>query len=105
VAKWTRIADVSDCPRGTSIECLAGECLVALFNVDGEYYALDGVCPHQGGPLAKGCLDGPTVACPWHGWQFDVVSGQHKTSRTVMQRAFPVRIDGSDVLIDLEGHR
>ena len=105
MANWTRIADVGDCPRGRGIECLAGERLVALFNVEGNYYALDGVCPHQGGPLAKGCLDGATVSCPWHGWQFDVVSGQHKTSRTVVQRAFPVRIEGRDVLIDLEDHR
>ena len=105
MAKWIRIADVGDCPSGASIECLAGDLLVALFNVDGEYYALDGVCPHQGGPLGKGRLEGPTVSCPWHGWQFDVVCGQHKTSRTVAQRAFPVRIEGRDVLIDLEGHR
>src|SRR5262249_54043838 len=105
MAKWIRIADVGDCPKGASMECVADDHLVALFNVDGEYYALDGVCPHQGGPLAKGRLDGATVSCPWHGWQFDVGCRQHQTSPTLMQRAFPVRSEGGDVLIDLEGPR
>ena len=46
--------------------------VIALFNVDGTFYALDGVCPHQGGPLGQGTLEGCIVTCPWHGWQFDV---------------------------------
>jgi nitrite reductase/ring-hydroxylating ferredoxin subunit len=75
---------------------------VALFNVGGEFYALDGVCPHQGGPLGKGCLSGPILTCPWHGWQFDVRSGQHQLSRTLVQPKFNVRVEGGDVLVDLE---
>ena len=50
----------------------------ALFNVDGTFYALDGVCPHQGGPLGSGEVHNCIVTCPWHGWQFDVRTGQHQ---------------------------
>jgi nitrite reductase (NADH) small subunit len=105
MSKSTRIARVGDCPPGSGIECVVDGQIVALFNVDGTYYACDGVCPHQGGPLAKGCLVGTVVTCPWHGWQFDVTTGEHATSRTIVQRRFPVRVEGSDVLIGLEEHR
>ena len=105
MAKWIRIAAVGECLPGTGIERVAGGRIVALFNVGGDYFALDGVCTHQGGPLAKGELRGTVIACPWHGWQYDVKSGQHKTNRTVAQSKFPVRVEGNDILIDLEDDR
>lgn len=102
---WIRVAGTEECLPGKSIECLAEGQIVALFNVDGVYHALDGVCPHQGGPLGAGRLAGSIVACPWHGWKFDVATGQHTASPTVMQRSFAVRVEGNEVLIDLEERR
>ena len=49
---------------------------VALFNVDGDILALDNTCPHAGGPLGEGTLEGEVVECPWHGWEFNVRTGQ-----------------------------
>lgn len=102
MAKWIRFAAVDECLPGTSIERACAGRIVALFNVGGDYFAIDGVCAHQGGPLAKGELRGTLIACPWHGWQYDVTSGQHKTNRTIAQAKFPVRVEGNDILIDLE---
>jgi nitrite reductase (NADH) small subunit len=99
--EWTCIATVADCPPGTSKEIVVGDRVVALFNVQGEFHALDGVCPHQGGPLGRGTLQGDTVTCPWHGWQFDVRSGQCGLSRSVVQPNIPVRLDGDLILIRL----
>lgn len=48
---------------------------IALFNVDGTYYAVDDTCPHKGGPLSEGELAGSEVTCPWHGAVFDVTTG------------------------------
>ncbi len=102
MSNWVRIARIDDCTRGSIQERVAGERVVALFNVDGELYALDGVCPHQGGPLGKGCLVGAVVTCPWHGWQFDVRTGRHQVSPTIAQPRLPVRIEGDFVLVDIE---
>jgi nitrite reductase/ring-hydroxylating ferredoxin subunit len=77
--------------------------IVALYNVDGDVYALDGVCPHQGGPLGKGRLEGTVVTCPWHGWQFDVRDGQHQINPAMRQPLFPVRVEGDEILVGLEG--
>jgi nitrite reductase (NADH) small subunit len=102
MAQWTTIATVDDCPPGTGLEVVAGDRVVALFNVDGTFYALDGVCPHQGGPLAEGDVTGCIVTCPWHGWQFDVRTGQHQLSATIRQPSLPVKLEGDAVLVDLE---
>ncbi|MEE9167999.1 MAG: Rieske (2Fe-2S) protein [Candidatus Neomarinimicrobiota bacterium] len=49
---------------------------VALFNVSGEYFALDNTCPHRGGSLGWGKLNGEVVTCPWHGWEFNCRTGE-----------------------------
>ncbi|MBI1900142.1 MAG: non-heme iron oxygenase ferredoxin subunit [Planctomycetia bacterium] len=100
---WVRLADAGDLAPGSCREVVAGDRLIALFNVDGQFYALDGVCPHQGGPLGKGSLRGCVVTCPWHGWQFDVRSGQHQFSPTVRQPTLPVRVENGAVLVNLAG--
>jgi len=49
---------------------------LAVFNVDGEYYAIENSCPHKGAPLSEGTLCGHVVECGLHGWQFDLRSGE-----------------------------
>jgi len=99
---WHRIASISDCPPGQCRELIAGDRVVALFNVDGRFFALDGVCPHQGGPLGKGKLEGCIVTCPWHGFQFDVTTGQHQASQSLQQGSFPTKVEGDAVWVEIE---
>lgn len=99
--RWVRVARVVECPPGASLEAVAGDRIVALFNVEGTYHALDGVCPHQGGPLGKGALHGSTVTCPWHGWQFDVATGCHKLRPSLVHPRFPARVVDDAVEVEL----
>jgi nitrite reductase/ring-hydroxylating ferredoxin subunit len=101
MANWTRLTRSGDCPPGTAIEMVVGERVIALFNVEGALHALDGVCPHQGGPLGQGLLEGCVVTCPWHGWQFDVTSGRHQINAQIVQPRYEVRVEGEWILIDL----
>ena len=101
MSRSVRVADVSDVPPGSSKEVLADDQVVALFNVDGKFYALDGVCPHAGGPLGEGTLRGTIVTCPWHGWQFDVSSGQNCLNSRITHTCFPVKVEGDDVLVEM----
>ena len=89
---WIPIAEASECPPGTSIERVAAGRMVAVANVDGTLHALDGLCPHQGGDLCEGLVTavitadrpgeyrmsrhGEIIRCPWHGWEFDIRTGQ-----------------------------
>jgi nitrite reductase/ring-hydroxylating ferredoxin subunit len=98
---WTRLARASDLPPGTAKEVVAAERVIALFNAGGTFYALDGVCPHQGGPLGQGFLEGCIVTCPWHGWQFDVRTGQHQINPQLVQPRFEVRVEDDWIWVDL----
>lgn len=68
---------VEDLPEGScqTIE-LAGGHELALYHVDGEFYASENFCPHKGAPLAAGTLCNHVIECEWHGWQFDVRTGE-----------------------------
>jgi nitrite reductase (NADH) small subunit len=96
-----RLCSVDDVPPGTGLEVAVAGRIVAVFNVEGRFYALDGICPHAGGPLGKGRLSGTVVTCPWHGWQFDVASGQHCLNARMVQSSYAVNVVGNDVLIEL----
>jgi nitrite reductase/ring-hydroxylating ferredoxin subunit len=99
---WHTVAAVADVPPGRGVEAVAGDRIVALFNVDGEFFALDGVCPHQGGPLGKGDLQGCIVTCPWHGWQFDVTSGEFQLRKSLVQPKFNTRVVDGRVQVEID---
>ena len=90
---WKELIRVDQCPPGSSREVVVGEQVVALFNIDGNFFALDGVCPHQGGPLGEGELTGPVVTCPWHGWQFDIRTGQQQLNKNLIQPRFETKLE------------
>ena len=75
---------------------------VVLTRVGDDVYALSEVCAHQGGPLSEGKLSGSRLACPWHGWQFDVRTGTClMPSRGDAVPSYPVRIDGGEVWVEV----
>jgi nitrite reductase (NADH) small subunit len=95
------MARTADLPPGTVIEVEHGDDLVAICNVAGELRAIDGRCPHQGGPLGEGVLTGGTVACPWHMWEFDTRTGECGFNPNLKLAVYPVREQGGEVLVDL----
>ena len=74
---------------------------IAVFNVDGEFFAISNSCPHRNGPLGEGMLDGDVVSCPMHGWRFNIRNGQGVTIPTSKVPCFGIRVEGNDVLVDL----
>ena len=90
---------VDDLPPGSTQEVVHAGRVIALFNVGGEIFALDGVCPHQGGPLGKGTLRDKIVTCPWHGWQFDVESGINQITHTICQPRIPLLRVGNRICV------
>ena len=102
MSEWIPIAAAADCPPGACIERVVDDRVVALANVDGRLHAIDGLCPHQGGPLGQGRLCGTVLTCPWHGWQFDVTTGRHRLNQTMQQQRFEVEERGGEVFVKVE---
>ncbi len=96
-----KVADQFEIPEGTGQEFVVADKVIAIFHVDGDYYAMDGLCPHAGGPIGTGNLRGCIVTCPWHGWQFDVTTGESKLSRVIKSATFPLVRDAEGWWLEL----
>ncbi len=75
MVEMIKIANTEDVQEGSAIAVDVAGNSVALFNVEGTYYAIDDTCTHRGGPLCEGEVEGTEVTCPWHGAKFDLTSG------------------------------
>ena len=75
MAKLVTIAAVRDVPAGQAAAFTVEGQRIALFNVEGTYYAVGDTCTHRGGPLSEGAVQGTKVTCPWHGADFDLKTG------------------------------
>src|SRR3990167_8450507 len=73
---FQRVAGLNEVAPGQSKVVKVNDKAIALFNIDGKFYAIHNLCPHEGGPLNEGRLKGYVVACPWHDLAFDIRSGQ-----------------------------
>jgi 3-phenylpropionate/trans-cinnamate dioxygenase ferredoxin component len=74
---------------------------LALFNVEGRFYALDNACAHRGGPLGEGDLEGRVVVCPWHAWRWDVTTGSNANNPAVKMACYPVRVEADGIYVEL----
>lgn len=72
---------------------------IALFNVEGRFYAIYDVCPHEGGPLHEGRLKGSVVSCPWHDLAFDVRTGQGTDGGGYCVGSYEVRVEGGEIFV------
>ncbi len=98
---WRKVAKLSEIQEGHSLVIDADNKPVALFKVQGAVYALDNICPHRGGPLGDGYLEGFEVTCPWHAWTFDVKTGDCQSAPGFKQTTYPVKIEGDEVSIEI----
>jgi thiamine pyrophosphate-dependent acetolactate synthase large subunit-like protein/nitrite reductase/ring-hydroxylating ferredoxin subunit len=105
--EWHLVAASDELPGGRVKTVTAGTRSMALTNIDGEFYAMDNRCPHQGGPLGEGSIESGSdgqcwLRCPWHGWDFDPKTGRppggHEDSG---QQLFPVEVRDGDVYVGL----
>jgi 3-phenylpropionate/trans-cinnamate dioxygenase ferredoxin subunit len=96
------VAKSSEIPDPGKLIVEVDDRLVVLFHVGGQFYALDDVCTHDGGPLGEGALEGFCIACPRHGATFDIRDGRALTMPATRPTvAHEVKIEGGDVLVRL----
>ena len=100
---FVTVARLEQVPPGTVTTVYAGDKHVAIANINGEIFAIEDVCSHDGGPLGYGDLLDYEVECPRHGARFDVRTG-HATAFPAVAgiRTFPVKVEGADIKVALE---
>lgn len=97
-----RIGPVSMLPPGSSAQVLVDGRAVVVCNVDGTIYALDGTCPHAGGPLGHGVLHGHMLVCPYHAWEFDCRTGENDRDPSYCLERFAARVVDGQIEIDTD---
>lgn len=116
------VAAESDLQSGDRKLVTANGTSIGVFNVDGEYIAFENECLHQHGPVCTGKIqpklegefvepgklvaesfsDTSTIACPWHGWEYDLMTGEHLGDSSEKLKMYPVVIEDGEVFVEIE---
>ncbi len=102
MAEFHTVCKVGDVPEGEGTTVQVGKKLIAVFRQNGQFYAIDDVCPHMGASLSGGYLENGIVTCPWHAWRFRITDGTWADNPRIRIGCFPVRVEGDDVQVQVE---
>ena len=102
MSSFIKVANTNDLKPGENKVVNANGTGVALFNVEGEFFAISNTCLHRGGPLGEGFLEGDVVTCPWHGWRYNVKTGTNVMMPTAKVANYQVKVEGDDVLVAVD---
>ena len=101
-ARFVRVGRVKDVPAGRAEVFDVEERKIAVYKLGNDFYAIDDICTHDGGPLADGEVEGDQVICPRHGARFSIKTGAALTFPAITPvESYPVRVDGDDLLIGI----
>lgn len=108
--QYVKVARTTDLGPGEKMKLTLEKKQILLANIKGAYYAIDNVCPHMGGSLADGKLEGANIVCPKHGSTFDVKTGKLVASgklfllkiKVADVKSYPVKTEGNDILLEIQ---
>lgn len=100
MSDWVDVAPANDFPPGGSRVVDIDDAMIAVFNLGGEYFAIEDVCTHDGGELASGTVEGEEIICPRHGARFNIKTGEVTAPPAYEAVAtFPVRVHNGIVQV------
>jgi pyruvate oxidase len=100
--EWHRVLDADDLPEGRVTTVHAGIKEIALVHYEGKWAALDNRCPHQGGPLGEGSIENGLLRCPWHGYDYDPLTGGSPGEFVDEATCFPLELREDGVYVAVE---
>jgi nitrite reductase/ring-hydroxylating ferredoxin subunit len=74
---------------------------IAICNVNGNYFAIQNMCPHRGGPVGEGEIEDGTITCPWHGFRFDLKTGACAFNPAMKLTLYDLKVEGPDIKIGI----
>ena len=95
------VGKASDVPEGGSVVVTVNQKDVAVFRVNGQFFAIDDLCPHMGASLSGGYVENGVVTCPWHYWRFQLTDGAWADNPKVKTGCYTVHVVGDDLQIEV----
>jgi NAD(P)H-dependent nitrite reductase small subunit len=102
MAEFHTVCQVEDVPEGEGTTVRVGNKLIALFCVQGQYHAIDDLCPHMGASLSGGYVENNIVTCPWHAWRFRITDGTWADNPRIKIGCYAVQVVGNEVQVQVE---
>ena len=99
VGQLHSVARIEDLSPGEALAVQVGEAEIAVFHCEDGFHATQAACLHLGGPLGRGRLEGCVVTCPWHGWQYDVRTGENEFDRALTLETYEVVVEDGEVKV------
>ena len=101
MTEFVKVANAADIEDGQRVLVEVDDVIVAIFKVNGEFYCIEDVCTHDGGPVAEGALDGFEIECPRHGALFDIRDGRALTMPAVVPvPTYQVKVEGDEIFVE-----
>ncbi len=101
-SKWHKVAELDDLAEGRVKAVSCGRENICLTRHNGDWGALANACPHQGGPLGEGSIEGGLLRCPWHGWDFDPLTGKPPGGYDDGVPTYPLQVRDDGVYVEIE---
>ena len=99
---WVRLCSETELPAdGKAKEFSVHGLTLCVAKLRGKPFALDNVCPHRGGPLAEGTIEHGKVVCPWHQWEFNLITGVSTHSQSAKVATYELQLQGSEVMVKI----
>jgi nitrite reductase (NADH) small subunit len=98
---WVTVASVGELVEGQGKAFNVGKRMIAVFLHQGQYYAIDDFCPHQGASLAEGYISDCAIACPWHHWRFSLADGTWLDNPKLGVQKFSVRVHNGQIQVEV----
>ena len=98
MAAWIKVCALAEAPApGEAAEVELHGVPLCVANRDGQFSILDNECPHRGGPLGQGWIEGNAVLCPWHAWAFDLETGVVEAPEHGSVKVYPARVESGQL--------
>jgi nitrite reductase (NADH) small subunit/3-phenylpropionate/trans-cinnamate dioxygenase ferredoxin subunit len=97
--EFTTVAKVGAISEGRGMSCIVDGQMVAVFLYEGQYWAIDDLCPHMGASLGAGEVYDGIVACPWHAWRFRISVGTWCDNPRLKVSTYEVRVSGDEIQV------
>ena len=101
MSQFVKAAETTEVQPGDCLGVKVEGVFIGIYNIDGNYYAMNNICPHLGGVLTYGFFDDNVVTCPLHMWEFDVQTGKCLWPEQEKLPTYPVKIEGNDILVNV----
>jgi len=96
---FRKVASVCDVPANCGIQVVIEDEEIALFNLNGEFYAVTDLCPHRGAPLSEGYVEEDKILCPLHLFDFSLKTGQSRIASHLRVETFQTKVEDGSVFI------